>query len=247
MSYLNNLSKEDFQSSKLPLTDLLENSLYYPASDVDGGVIKYCNTRFRNLNIVSFIYCDYATGEREFLREKDSFLGYKLWQSRSLQINELIPNGWRPKTPPNTRRREYEEYKSSWKPFARWMVYERDHDRSEDHGPKRFSLMFVGGEGVATYQALYWSNNRFPNALAIIQPGTGFGLNWTDFCNKNGHLAWVVNNNPAGKPKTIFFGGIGTDYSYFDWPGYQQTAIIKNYYTSHYGEMLVFSKTNDSD
>lgn len=35
------LSKEDILSQRLPLVDLLVDSLYYPNSRLDGGVIKY--------------------------------------------------------------------------------------------------------------------------------------------------------------------------------------------------------------
>ncbi len=37
---------------------------------------------------------------------------------------------------------------------------------------------------VATHQALFWTNRKSAKALAIIQPGAGFGLKWTDFRDK---------------------------------------------------------------
>ena len=48
---------------------------------------------------------------------------------------------------------------------------ERDDDFGEDHGPERFSLLYVRGEGVATFAGLYAANKVSPKALAIIQPG----------------------------------------------------------------------------
>jgi hypothetical protein len=92
-------------------------------------------------------------------------------------------------------------------------------------------LLYIGGEGVATYQALYWSNKTAPKALAIIQPGTGFGLNWTDFREQGAPLNWVVCNNPAGQqPDILYYGGIGKNYAHFDWDGYQRFRIIQDYY-----------------
>ena len=96
--------------------------------------------------------------------------------------------------------------------------------------PRKIFLLYIGGEGVATFQALFWTNNISPKALGIIQPGTGFGLNWTDFRDTNGSLAWVVNNNPAGQPDLIYYGGIGqSDYSDFDREGYTQSETMAPY------------------
>jgi hypothetical protein len=44
------------------------------------------------------------------------------------------------------------------------------------HGPARFSLLFVGGEEVATYQALYWGNKVTATTIAIVQLGTGLAM-----------------------------------------------------------------------
>jgi len=57
--------------------------------------------------------------------------------------------------------------------------------KDESYNPKRFSLLYIGGEGVATYQALYLSNRIKPKIVTVINPGTGFGLNWTDFRERN--------------------------------------------------------------
>ena len=50
------LSKEDVLSQRLPLVDLLVDSLYYPNSRLDGGVIKYSNMHLRDEELVSFVY-----------------------------------------------------------------------------------------------------------------------------------------------------------------------------------------------
>ncbi|MCF8227153.1 MAG: hypothetical protein K9J30_14850 [Bacteroidales bacterium] len=112
------------------------------------------------------------------------------------------------------------------------------------HGPKRFSLLYLGGEGVASYQALYWTNQMKPKALAIIQPGTGFGLNWTDFRDENRDLGWVVRNNPSGEPDIIYYGGYGSGYNDFAWNGYSETRIIHHYYNYNNGEVRVFTRQN---
>ena len=236
MTAIDNLTKADIISGTLPLNDLLDNSLYYPSCEFDGAIVKHYSKK-----IQSFIYCDYATGEDVFMNHLHDFRGYDLVGNRSLRQDELIPDGWQMQTPPHFNIEEYGKLdkKQLTKPFAHWAVYERSASFNESHGPKRFSLIYIGGEGVASYQALYWSNKKTAKVLAIIQPGTGFGLNWTDFRSKDGPLAWVVLNNKNGTPDTIIYGGMSgytgqNDrwYEDFTWEQYRMTETIMPYRTN---------------
>jgi hypothetical protein len=242
MTIFDDITQEEIENGELPLAAILQNSFYYPSSGLDGGIIRDCNTIERGFEIVSFVYCDYAMGQEAFVRHQNTFLGYAVLGSRMVNQRELIPMGWNPQLPPGVDMRRYQRYQDSWDQFIMWTVYERNDDRGNEHGPRRFSLLYLGGEGVATYQALYWSNRVTPKALAIIQPGTGFGLNWTDFRDKNGPLAWVVKNNPAGQPKIIYYGGMGNGYDDFNWDGYTEQRIIMPYYsTSGEARVLYYS------
>ena len=221
LHWTDRLKPEDVNAGPLPVSDILNASLYYPASGFDGSVIKECNTRSRRLGIRSFVYCDYAVGEEAFLSSQDDFLGYHVLAGRPVQKGEMAPSGWRPVIPPGVDMERYVRYRDVWKPFAHWMVYERDADRTEEHGPARFSLLYVGGEGAATFQALYWSNRKSPSAIAIIRPGTGWGFNWTDFRNPDRPFAWVVMNNPVEVPEWAFC--VEED---FKWPGYSKQELV---------------------
>jgi hypothetical protein len=243
MSYLNNLTKENIENGVFPLKQVLANSLFYPACADDGGIVKDCNTLNASLGIENFIYCDYAFGEEKLIETMNSFNGYSVFATRSLKQIDLTPNGWEMRLPPNLNLVEYNNYKNSYTiPFAKWIVYERDDDKNEEYGPKRFSLLYIGGEGIATYQAIYWSNNETPKALAIIQPGHAFGLNWTNFTEPKGFLNWIVTNNPHNKmPKQIYFGGGGTSDTYrnLNWQNYVFLRNINNYYGNN-GNVSVF-------
>ncbi len=224
---LTQITPWQIQNEPVPIKELLKDSLYYPSAGFDGGVVNFFSKQ-----VQSFVFCDYGFHEREFLDKMDGFRGYKVLANRKLDPNDLTPNGWKMQIPPGVDPQAYTKYiDPGKKPFAHWVVYDRDQQFDENHGPKRFSLLYIGGEGVATYQALYWSNKETAKILAIIQPGTGFGMNWTDFRKKNGHLAWVIMENQHGTPKTILFGGIGNEYEeMFDWDGYKMTGKIEGYY-----------------
>jgi hypothetical protein len=243
MSFLDNLTREKIENDVFPLKEILENSLYYPSSAFDGGVVKDCNTLGRSFKIENFIYCDYSVGEENFWVEQDTFYGYHVFGSRNLTHSDLTPNGWIQVFPPGFSFHDYYLCRDYWKKFINWTVYERDPSQGENHGPKRFSVLYLGGEGVATYQALFWTNNFFPKALAIIQPGTNNGLNWTDFTNYNGPLAWVVKENPAGQPNIIYYGGHGEHNIILNWPGFAQIREISPYYNFN-GRVGVWERQN---
>lgn len=239
MNLLEQLTTESIQNQPIPISDLLEDSFYYPSSGFDGGIVKhYAN------EIQSFIYCDYATGEEAFLQEMKHFYGYKVLAHRSVSQAELVPQGWRMQVPPPMEAQRYLQYQEKWQlPFAHWALYERIESFDAGHGPKRFSLLYIGGEAVATYQALYWSHQKSAKALAIIQPGTGFGFNWTNFKDRKGALAWVVMNNAYGQPDLIFYGGNASGYDHFNWEEYQYQSRIKPYYSGEaHGEVTLWLK-----
>ena len=204
---------------------ILENSVFYPASGFDGGVIRDCNVNRKDWNIDCFVYCDYKE-TRETLHSTNMPRGYRLVAEHELKESDLVPNGWRQVIPPNF---DMEGYKftlnafANRHPFATWMVFERLPEFGEKHGPERFSLIFITADGVAAYQALYWSNNIKPRAVAIIQPGTGFGGNWTDFYETTDPFYWTVSHNPAGMPDFVYCD------SRLEWPDYALEQSLPDY------------------
>ena len=242
MELINQITKVQFENA-VPIKELLENSLYYPACGFDGGVVKHFSKE-----VQSFIYCDYATGEKKLNDASNKFYGYRLLFERNVKEAELTPNGWIPIIPPRVNKEKYFKYiKCFENPFCRWSIYERENDLDDDHGPIRFSVLYIGGEGVATYNALYYSNKTTAKILAIIQPGTGWGLNWTDFRKQDDALGYTVLNNPYGTPDKIVYGGIGKDYNDLKWEGYKKMKTIKKYYYSKdsfdFGEVTVWEKS----
>ena len=85
-------------------------------------------------------------------------------------------------------------------PFAQWYLFDRDCSRGEDHGPQRFSLIYLCADGVAAYQALYWQYHTAAAVLTIIQPGTGFCCDYTQILDsfhnwKSGRAFRRANKN----------------------------------------------------
>jgi hypothetical protein len=220
-----NLTKDEFYKEKFPVKEILAESLYYPACEFDGNIVK-CFSK----EVQSFVYCDYATGEEALLKQIDSFKGYNVFASRHINENEITPNGFASHIPKELITERYNMYSDVKKtPFANWTIYERTDEFDENHGPKRFSILYIGGEAVATYQALYWT----------IRPGTGYGFNWTDFREQNQALGWVVLNNPNGIPEKIL---TDTDTEHFKWDRYVFTNKIEHY-KRETAPLNIFTKT----
>lgn len=188
---------------ELPIQTMLEGSVYYPACGVDGDPVKYLGGNFH-----SFVYVDYGVGWHALRNELETFRGYGVFASRPVLEHELVPQGWAPRFPAGYVPRRSPSANWVKQPFAEWIVYERLGSYPENHGPKRFSLLYIGGDGAASYQAVYHGNNAIPAVVAVIRPGTGFGGNWTNFHHRNDILAWsVLDAVPEGRPRWLLDDG----------------------------------------
>lgn len=219
-SWLNNLSPTTIRNGSFPLQEFLQNSLYYPASGFDGDPIRYLAG-----NILSFIYVDYGHAEDEFMDALGSpgFRGYDLVATRPVIEQELAPNGWNPILPARIDGDPFRYRDRTKNPFYSWSVFQRRDDVPVNHGPSRFSLLYLCADGVAAFQALYIANAAVPKAVAVIQPGHAFGGNWTDYTDPKQIFARSVLENPSGRPTFLLYGGIGKRdyYRQSCWPDYQ--------------------------
>lgn len=210
--WLAHLQPAELQVCPFPLSDVLRHSLYYPAAGLDGRPVQFLGGF-----IHSFIYVDYGVEERAVDSEIQTpgFLGYHLVGRRALNEHDLAPNGWHQHVPPQYNDQvcafnEARYHRFVGTPYATWYIFDREHDRGEDHGPQRFSLVYLCADGIAAYQALYWQNHIAPEVLAIIQPGHGLGGNYTDFTDPDGFLAWtVLYGNGQHVPEFLVCGKIG--------------------------------------
>lgn len=103
-----------------------------------------------------------------------------------------------------------------------WVVFERKNGFGGNHGPERFSLLYLCADGAAVFQVLFHANKIAPKIITIIQPGHGFGGNYTNFEDPKQILGRSVLSNPAGKPDYLLFGGIEKRefYEQSCWPEY---------------------------
>lgn len=207
--------------SKFPLDSILQNSVYYPASGTDGDPIKYLAGNF-----YSFVYVDYGYNREELSKAlaQRGFRGYKPIAIRDVTEQELLACRSLPLFL-SARKNRFRFSNQTFEPFCYWVVFQRLDAMPDSHGPKRFSLLYICADGVATYEALYTANEIAPSCIAIIQPGRGFGGNWTSFEDPHDSLAWLVRGKPGcPRPRYLINGGSGLKEFYRTpcWPEYNR-------------------------
>ena len=185
---------------------MLERSVYYPASGLDGNPLERLGAHF-----ASFVYADYdarfdaASVRKELL----SVEGYRVLGDRVLSRDEADVTAWT--HAPGFAGR-------LGRPFAQWAILERLPTFDDRHGPRRLSFLFLGADGVAAYEGLYAANGLAPAVLAIVHPGTGFGGNWTDFADPRGPLCDAVLGGGRPAPRYLYSHASGAGTA--PWPAY---------------------------
>jgi hypothetical protein len=222
---------------------VLKDSLYYPSSGYDGKPIKFFTG-----NVYSFVYVDQSTTPESLQAtiNKNGIKGYKQIHKQDIPMHQLIPNGWSVVIKPQ-REHEYHHpanYRSWIKPgFCQWFIFEATETKDGEEKPTRFSLLFLCGDGPASYQALYLSNRIKPKIVAILQPGHGFGGNWTNYRDPNAIFAKSVTHNRSLMPDYLVDGGNGYENSYTEpiWDDYPTNIANKGLGKYGWG-MGVFEK-----
>lgn len=228
MKSINNITKENFNSS-FNLIDILQNSVYYPASGIDSTPIEVFGNKYNSyINVDYSMSYDDVRRSMEFDFEK---VGYKLVGIKDVTLEELIPNG-RTYSPIELNEHELKRLKENQhiydlfysftsSVFAIWSVYELSEDLTNKSigKAKRFSLLHICGEGSVTFKALYVQNKINPRAIAIINPGEGYGDNWTKFTDYKYRFYQSVrknvDNNGADMPEYMLTNAAADEDGYF--------------------------------
>lgn len=193
----------------LPISDILRNSCFYPASGFDASPIIIANGF-----VHSFVFADYGTSKSDYMRaiSISGFRGYRCREAREVQKKDIVPDSWMPSIPSRfDESRGLErlmDAQSRCEAFGHWTIWERLEGFDDRHGPSVFSLLFLGGEGIAAYEGLYNRNGIQPAICALIQPGHCFGNNWTNFWKEDAPF-WRTVTSRQTSPDYILIGAAG--------------------------------------
>jgi len=198
--------------------------VYYPGAGFDGHPLKV----FGGACVAScFIFADYGfvrtvtadTIEEHFRDEhhRQHPRGYRPICVMRLRERDLAPFGWTPHVRLDMRRpggmRAAVPFGG---PFAIFGVFERKEGFGEEHGADRLAILYVGGDGIATFDALFCQDIRQPPPFAVLLQDHGFGGNWTHFGGEG--LLWELARAHA-RPDWLLVGR-----NTAPWPGYERVS-----------------------
>lgn len=165
-------NSNDFMASRI---------VFYPGSGSDGHAVELFGSTH---SAHCFVYADYGRGqtsiEQELGHESYGFRGYSTLSRVHLTEQDLTPRGWirhiRPDEAPGYEFAQ--KYLNRSYGFVEILARKPEFDDS--HGAARLAILFLGADGVATYDALFCQDHSPPVYAALIQDH-GFGGSYTKF------------------------------------------------------------------
>lgn len=190
----------------LPLRELLRDSMFYPACGLDGRPVQYFGGA-----VHSFVYVDEARSKEDVTNNLNTFKGYRLLFAKPVEKEALDIESFEQYS---ARQNGHNDSSRRSRPifsYALWAAFERAVGFDADHGPVRFSLLYIGGEAVSAYWSLYERYGIAPFAITLIKCD-GFTGNWTSFRDDRAELArLVIRTNWIVPPRYLFCESAGRE------------------------------------
>lgn len=162
-------------------TFFASRTVYYPGSGDDGQPVKLCALSHA---AHCFVYVDQAISRDtlfERLQDREhGFRGYAIAHEERVSEDALRPGGWTPHVTEDEVRDASRFRNSFVEPFGWFVVLDRQ-GADDSHGPQRLAIVFIGGDGIASYDALYCQADGTPPPFLTVIQDCGFGGNFDRF------------------------------------------------------------------
>lgn len=213
--------------------------VYYPGSGFDGHAVKLFGSSH---SAHSFIYVDYGiTRDRikqELADPAHTFRGYRTVGVIRLGMEDLTPSGWLPH-PPQPIRHPF--IAGTIEPFGLLAVLELDNLFDHRHGPWRLAVLFLGADGIATYDALFCQKDGTQSPFAILLQDHGFGGNYDRF--GGGGLMEGIALKSNALPQFLLVGE-----NTKQWSGYKMVnGLEAEHGGMHWNDRRLFVRSSVSD
>ncbi len=156
-------------------------TVFYPGSGDDGQPVKFCA---RSRAAHCFIYVDQRLDRASlFARLQDKergFRGYAIAHQELVSGDVLGTGGRASHVSSEGVRNSTRRSDRFVEPFGWFVVLDRQ-EGDEDHGPRRLAVLFIGGDGFDSYDALYCQGDGTPPPFLAVIQDCGFGGNHSRF------------------------------------------------------------------
>ena len=191
---------------------------YYPGSGYDGTLIKVGN---QSRSVHSYLYVDYGIGKEEMinhLAKPNSIYGYHSIGHIEWSEKDILPNGEYQRNVHKEPRTPFRgPFMSDEKPYCFTEIMERNSDKDEAFGARRFAITFLFADGIATYYQLFCMEYKKAPWIFLLQDH-GFGGNYDQF-GEGGLLDAIITKNSI-RPQHV----ICADNTHI-WNGYKETGL----------------------
>jgi hypothetical protein len=154
--------------------------VYYPGSGTDGHPVKLFGSSH---SAHSFVYVDYGINqdflEKELGHPEHGFQGYHNLSRINLTESDLLSEKWT--THCRHSNRSSGHHRNIDQSFGFIEILERDQSLGDDYGAHRLAILFLGADGIATYDALFCQTHSISAPFALIIQDHGFGGNYDRF------------------------------------------------------------------
>lgn len=186
--------------------------VFYPGSGTDGQPVKlFASTHAAHC----FVYADYlleqALIERELDHPTRGFRGYL--SAMRVQLTQLdLLSVWTPHVLPDEVRTAA-RFSDGSSAYAFLEVMEREPELGDEHGPERIAVLFLGADGIATYDALFCQEASTARPFALVLQDHGFGANYESF--GAGGLLERIARRMGVLPDYLLVGGVTRPWAGF--------------------------------
>jgi hypothetical protein len=152
--------------------------VYYPGAGEDGQPVRlFAGSGSAHC----FLYVDYGMTREavEAALANPGFSGYHIIGNADFAQTDLTPQGWQPVSNPGQIRNTIPL--PNIQPYCIIKIFERNEGLDETHGVRRFAVVFLCGDGIASYNAIWDPRYRRPAPFAIVLQDHGFGGNYDKF------------------------------------------------------------------
>ena len=202
---------------------LASRIVYYPGSALEGSPIHVFNSAHA---AHVYLYVDYGFSKEEIerLMSENVPAGYHIYDEPEVTERDLLPHAPQYHLTAEESENVRELYKAANVPtqnsFGFLKIYERDESLGDEHGAERFAVLFLGGDAIAIYDAIFGNTNAMP--FACILGNYGFDGSYADFCG--GGLLETIAKRIHRLPKYIV---CVKDYP---WSGYSMLKTVGGTY-----------------
>lgn len=195
---------EDFEAGNVfPREQFFASRIvYYPGSGTDGQPVELFGSTH---SAHSFLYVDYGVPQAAIEADLDHaarrFRGYHTLARIQLAERDLNHNQWVQHADFGESAGNRNRYGGT-PPFGFLEVLERDHGLDDDHGARRFAVIFLGADGIAAYDALFCQKQFAVKPFALVIQDHGFGGNYDKY--GQGGLLWRIANQCDALPQFLW-------------------------------------------